>query len=68
MTDLKNYKVPPMFRYCDFADTTMPDGTVLRTDGEPIALNDGNVIFPSGWTNAKTEAWRRDNKLEYPGQ
>lgn len=64
---LKDYKCPPMFRYCDFANTTMPDGTVLKTDGDdPIVLNEGNVIFPAGWTNRQTEAWRRENNLQWP--
>lgn len=62
MTDLKSYKMPPMFTDCDFADTIMPDGTVLRTDGEPILLERGNIIFPTGWTRHQCESFREEQK------
>jgi hypothetical protein len=58
MSDLKNYKVPSMFENCDFADTTMPDGTLLSTDHFPIVLERGNIIFPSHWSDTERKAYR----------
>jgi hypothetical protein len=61
--DLKEYKVPPMFRYCDFAETIMPDGTLLVTTDEPVILNDGNVIFPIDWSDSRRDNFREANGL-----
>lgn len=58
MTDLKNYKVPAMFTRCDFADTFMPDGTMLTTKDEPIVLERGNIVWPIDWTAAQRRAFR----------
>jgi hypothetical protein len=59
--DLNAYKVPPMFNGCDFAETTMPDGTLLTVASEPIILERGNVIFPFDWTENQRATFRRNN-------
>jgi hypothetical protein len=58
MTDMKNYKVPAMFTGCDFGNTTMPDGTVLIAEGDPIVLERDNIIFPIDWTGGQKRAFR----------
>lgn len=58
MADLKNYKVPPMFMECDFAETIMPDGTLLTTKDEPIVLERGNIVFPIDWSADRRAAFR----------
>lgn len=63
MSDLKNYKLPSMFTGCDFANTTMPDGTVLVAEGEPIVLDRGNIIFPSDWTTQQRANFRAENDI-----
>jgi len=63
--DLREYKVPPMFSYCDFSETTMPDGTLLAAAGKPIVLNNGNVIFPRDWSASEREDFREANNLVF---
>lgn len=64
--DPNTFKVPAMFSGCSFADTTMPDGTLLSAVGEPIVLERANVVFPSDWSDKQRGDFRAKHNLPGP--